>query len=117
VLQNLIENAAKYRDPNRRTEIVVSAAPEERDADDPTPYWRIAVHDNGIGIAPEQADKIFDVFTRAERASGQGGTGIGLASAKRVVERHGGTIGVDSTPGMGSTFWFTVPGIAGRHRY
>jgi signal transduction histidine kinase len=61
--------------------------------------------------------KVFDVFTRAQQGAQLSGTGIGLATAKRVVERHGGTIGVNSTPGAGSTFWFTLPGILGRHRY
>jgi signal transduction histidine kinase len=117
VFQNLIQNAAKYRAPIRAAEIVVSAEAEERDSDDPTPCWRISVEDNGIGIDPAHADRIFDVFTRAERGNELSGTGIGLASAKRVVERHGGRIGVDSTPGVGSRFWFTLPGVAGRHRY
>jgi signal transduction histidine kinase len=117
VLQNLIDNAAKYRDPQRTAEIIVSAQPEEGQGDDCTPWWRIAVADNGIGIPEEHIGKVFDVFTRAQQGDQLSGTGIGLATAKRVVERHGGEIGVDSTPGVGSTFWFTLPGIAGRHRY
>ena len=95
----------------------MSAQLEELVSDDPTPWWRISVEDNGIGIDPEHADKIFDVFTRAEHGNELSGTGIGLASAKRVIERHGGMIGVESTPGVGSRFWFTLPGVAGRHRY
>ena len=116
VLQNLVDNAAKYRDPSRQAEIVVSAAPERTD-DDGRPWWRISVRDNGIGIPAEHLSKIFDVFTRAQQGVQLSGTGIGLATAKRVVERHGGAIGVESTAGAGSTFWFTVPGIAGRHHY
>ena len=117
VLQNLIDNAAKYHDPNRRPEIVVSAEPEPGIVDNGTPWWRISVRDNGIGVDPDHVAKVFDVFTRAQQGAQLSGTGIGLATAKRVVERHGGTIGVESTPGAGSTFWFTLPGIAGRHRY
>ncbi len=66
---------------------------------------------------PSTSSKVFDVFTQGQQGAQLSGTGIGLATAKRVVERHGGTIGVDSTPGAGSTFWFTLPGVAGRHRY
>jgi signal transduction histidine kinase len=117
VLQNLIDNAAKYRDPTRSPEVVVSAERKEGDGDDGRPWWRISVRDNGVGVSSDQAAKVFDVFTRAQHGTRVSGTGIGLATAKRVVERHGGTIGVDSTPGEGSTFWFTLPGVAGRHRY
>lgn len=117
VMQNLLDNAAKYRDPRRQAEIVVSAAPDERGNEDGRPWWRIVVRDNGIGIPAEHLSKIFDVFTRAQQGAQLSGTGIGLATAKRVVERHAGAIGVESTAGAGSTFWFTVPGVAGRHRY
>jgi signal transduction histidine kinase len=117
ILQNLVDNAAKYRHPTRPPEISVSAERETTDGDDGTPWWRISVRDNGLGISPEQIAKVFDVFTRAQQGTRLSGTGIGLATAKRAVERHGGTIGVDSTPGEGSTFWFTLPGVAGRHQY
>jgi signal transduction histidine kinase len=117
VLQNLIDNAAKYRHPDRPAEIVVSARPDADHGDDSTPWWRISVRDNGIGIPPEHVAKVFDVFTQAQQGEQLSGTGIGLATAKRVVERHGGMIGVESTPGAGSTFWFRLPGVAGRHRY
>jgi signal transduction histidine kinase len=117
ILQNLIDNAAKYRDPTRPPQISVSAEPESIEGDDGTPWWRISVRDNGVGIPPEQVEKVFDVFTQAQHGARLSGTGIGLATAKRAVERHGGTIGVDSTPGEGSTFWFTLPGVAGRHHY
>jgi signal transduction histidine kinase len=119
VLQNLIDNAAKYREPSRPVEIAISAEPSADPAvDHPgSPWWKVSVTDNGIGIPADQVAKIFDVFTRAQQGSKLSGTGIGLATAKRVVERHGGTIGVSSVAGEGSTFWFTVPGVAGRHRY
>jgi signal transduction histidine kinase len=117
ILQNLIDNAAKYRDPSRVPEISVTAEREASEGDDGSPWWRVSVRDNGLGIPPDQIEKVFDVFTRAQQGHRLSGTGIGLATAKRAVERHGGTIGVDSTPGEGSTFWFTLPGVAGRHRY
>jgi signal transduction histidine kinase len=116
VVQNLLDNAIKYRDPERPLQVVVSAESAGASSDG-LPCWRISVADNGLGIAPEHLSKVFDVFTRAQQGAQLSGTGIGLATAKRVVERHGGTIGVDSTPGVGSTFWFTLPGIPGRHRY
>ena len=75
------------------------------------------MQDNGIGIPTEHLGKVFDVFTRAQQGDPAQRYRHRLATAKRVVERHGGTIGVDSTPGVGSTFWFTLPGVAGRHRY
>lgn len=115
-LQNLIDNAAKYRHPDRCAEIVVSAVPEPAQRDG-APWWRISVRDNGVGIATENHAKVFDLFTRSQQGAKLSGSGIGLATAKRAVERHGGTIGVESTPGEGSTFWFTVPGVAGRHHY
>ncbi len=117
ILQNLVDNAAKYRHPARPPDISVTAEREGSDGDDGAPWWRISVRDNGIGVPPEQVEKVFDVFTRAQQGTRLSGTGIGLATAKRAVERHGGTIGVESTPGEGSTFWFTLPGVAGRHHY
>ena len=95
----------------------MSAEPEERDDDTARRGGGSRCATTGIGIPPEHVVKVFDVFTRAQQGAQLSGTGIGLATAKRVVERHGGTIGVESTPGEGSTFWFTLPGVAGRHRY
>jgi signal transduction histidine kinase len=114
VFQNLLDNAAKYHEPSRPPHIVVTATPEAHGDD---PWWRITVQDNGIGIPPEDLATVFEVFTRAHAGGGRGGIGIGLASAKRIVERHGGTMTVESTPGEGSTFSFTLPGVAGRHLY
>jgi PAS domain S-box-containing protein len=101
ILQNLVSNALKYHDgiPPR---IHVSAS--ERFSE-----WCFAVKDNGIGIEPQYRDKIFGVFKRLHHDRTYGGTGIGLAICKRVVERYGGKIWVESEPGKGSTFFFTVP--------
>jgi PAS domain S-box-containing protein len=101
LFQNLIHNAIKFRreDPPR---IEVSADPEGG-------MWRISVRDNGIGIEKRYHDRIFQMFQRLHERSKYDGNGIGLATARKIVERHGGTIGLESTPGQGSTFYFTLP--------
>ena len=106
VFQNLIGNALKYRteEPPR---IHISAA-DQRTA------WRFSVQDNGIGIDPQYKEKIFGVFKRLHRDQKYSGTGIGLAICQRVVERYGGRIWVESEPGKGATFFFTVPEQAQR---
>ena len=101
VLQNLLSNALKYRDQSP-PRIHVSAVRQSAD-------WCFSVKDNGIGIDPQYKEKIFGVFKRLHHDRTYGGTGIGLAICKRVVERYGGRIWVDSEPGKGSTFYFTVP--------
>jgi PAS domain S-box-containing protein len=106
VFQNLIANALKYRkdDP---PQIHISAA-------DQGVAWRFSVADNGIGIDPTYKEKIFGVFKRLHRDQKYSGTGIGLAICQRVVARYGGRIWVESAPGEGSTFYFTVPEHAPR---
>jgi len=102
LLQNLIGNALKYRDPNRSPVVTISARRDER-------AWVVAVDDNGIGIAPDYFERIFDIFQRLHTRDKYEGTGIGLAVCRRIVEYHGGRIWVESNPGIGSTFLFTLP--------
>lgn len=102
VFQNLIGNALKYSDSNRRPKIHVSF--EEKDD-----FIKFMVQDNGIGIEAEFHDKIFIIFQRLHTKERYSGTGMGLAIVKKIVENLGGSVGVESTPGTGSTFWFTIP--------
>lgn len=100
VFQNLIVNAIRYSHPDRRPEIEVGARGEDN-------HWRLWVKDNGIGIDKRFFKKIFLIFQQLNRDGP--GTGIGLAVCKKIVERHGGRIWVESTPEEGSIFYFTLP--------
>jgi osomolarity two-component system, sensor histidine kinase TcsA len=106
VLHNLVQNAIKFTDTGS---IEVSAQPERRD--ETHQYVRFSVHDTGPGIAVENQKQLFKLFVQLDGSATRrhGGTGLGLALSKRLVELMGGVIGVDSTPGHGSTFWFTLP--------
>jgi light-regulated signal transduction histidine kinase (bacteriophytochrome) len=101
VMQNLIANAIKFHGP-ARPEIRIAA--RRKDA-----QWVVSVRDNGIGIDPQYFERIFLIFQRLHTRSQYKGTGIGLAVCRKIVERHGGKIWVESLPGEGSTFFFTVP--------
>ncbi len=100
LFQNLIGNSIKFRG-ERSPCIHVSAEPRGR-------TWAIHIRDNGIGMPPEQSDRIFVIFQRLHARSEYPGTGIGLAVCKKIAERHGGTISVLPSPGGGSIFSFTL---------
>jgi len=102
LLQNLMANALKFRAPDRPAHVQVEA---QRFIGG----WCVAVADNGIGIDPEHADRIFKMFQRLHTRDAYEGTGIGLAVCRRIVERHGGRIWVEPTQGGGATFRFTLP--------
>jgi signal transduction histidine kinase len=101
VFQNLIANAIKFRGQEPPA---VSVQAEERGN-----FWQFSVADNGVGIAPEYAENIFVVFQRLHARTEYPGNGIGLAICKKIVERYGGKIWVESEAGSGSTFKFTIP--------
>lgn len=110
LFQNLVSNAIKFRGEAPPV-VQISAAPEPA-KDGASPTVRITVADNGIGIAPEYLERVFLIFQRLHERSKYPGTGIGLAIAQKVVENHGGRIWIESIPGEGSRFHFTLPGEA-----
>jgi PAS domain S-box-containing protein len=104
LLQNLVGNALKFQDAGRAPIVRVAAVPIDTG-------WTFSVEDNGIGIAPEYFERIFIIFQRLHARDSYSGTGIGLAICKKIVESHGGRIWVDSRPGAGTTFHFTLPRV------
>lgn len=103
LLQNLIGNAMTYRsEAPLLVHIGVEDVPGE---------WRFCVRDNGVGIDPRHFDRVFQLFQRLYAEHERPGSGVGLSLCKRIVERHGGRIWVESEPGAGSSFWFTIPKV------
>ncbi|HTA16693.1 MAG TPA: ATP-binding protein, partial [bacterium] len=101
VFQNLIGNALKFQKGDAPVVEVSARQEPER--------WVFGVRDEGIGIAPEHVDKVFELFGRLHARDDYPGNGLGLSLCKKVVERHGGSIWLDPTPAKGSTFYFSIP--------
>ncbi|WP_424354998.1 PAS domain-containing sensor histidine kinase [Methanobacterium sp. MBAC-LM] len=104
VFQNLISNSIKFRKPDESPKIHVSARKNPQKNE-----YIFSVQDNGIGMDPQYTERIFTIFQRLHTLEEYQGTGIGLSIVKRIIERHNGRIWVESEPGKGSTFYFTIP--------
>jgi len=101
LFQNLVNNAIKFRNPNVSPHINISAEEQSN-------QWVFKISDNGIGIEKEYFDRIFIIFQRLNNREEYPGTGIGLAICKKIVERHGGQIWLESEVGKGTTFFFSL---------
>ena len=109
LFQNLISNALKYHS-DQPLSIRIAAEADERDA-----VWKISISDNGIGIEPDYQEQIFGLFQRLHSSGKYTGSGIGLAICQKIVQRYGGRIWVESEPGRGAKFIFTLPGEIHEH--
>ena len=121
VFRELLDNALLFRAADRPPRIHVSASCDgslapgdggdlEAESSQGRNLWRFAVRDNGMGIQRQQREHIFEVFQRLHPRKDYPGEGMGLAVCRRIVQRHGGRIWVESEPGVGSTFFFTIQG-------
>lgn len=106
LFQNIIGNDIKFRKPDEQPKIYVSAHKDEYKNE-----YIFSIQDNGIGMEPQYTERIFTIFQRLHTQEEYSGTGIGLAIVKRIIERHGGRVWVESKFGVGSTFYFTLPTI------
>ena len=113
LLQNIVGNALKFHRPEEPPVVTISGrilpATSARDGPEPSEICEILVQDNGIGFDEAYRDQIYGIFQRLHGRTEYGGTGLGLAVCRKIVERHGGTISARSTPGEGSTFSITLP--------
>lgn len=104
LFQNLVGNALKFRQEDRKPRVQIWAELRDRE-------WVFAIKDNGIGIAPEHQDRVFEMFSRLHSRARYSGTGIGLALCSKIAQRHGGGIWVESEAGKGATFRFNIPAM------
>lgn len=102
LFQNFISNAIKFRSSNRDPEIYIDAKQEGE-------FWQFSIQDNGSGFDPKEKENIFSLFKRLDSVKEKSGSGIGLATARKVIEIHGGQVWAESQPGVGSKFFFTLP--------
>jgi PAS domain S-box-containing protein len=107
LFQNLVSNAIKFRQPGVRPEVRITAERWTANAG----FWLFRLSDNGIGIERKYFDRVFQIFQRLHTRQEYPGTGIGLTLCQRIVERHGGRIWLESEPGRGTTFLFTLPAV------
>jgi PAS domain S-box-containing protein len=109
LFQNLLSNALKFRNPDRPPEVVISSRILPSDGRQRTKQCEITVADNGIGFDEKYLDRIFSIFQRLHGKTQYEGNGIGLATVRKIIDRHGGTITAKSRPGEGATFIITLP--------